>query len=953
MMAGMKIRLSGGVVASGQRAWLAGRSGPAEIVDEPALPLGAPVALGPPDASDGQVRRAVTELTRLVSAGGAAAAGAGVDLGAGFRSARLAGARGDQRDAVLAALRAVGVAQADRLGDRAGFLVALLGPAATKRVGAAATQAITEGRWAAVTLASAASDVLWPEQLERVLALEAAPGADVVPGPASALAQHLRLVLDPFPEPRRLELLLDLWERVAEHHARLARRERLLGTQSRRSRADDLRERRRQLDDDQVLGLLRTSVADPETRLADVARWAPPDHYWRNRFDGLIRDAFAAAALLRTAVAVADHGLEDGLARSADLLRAAETLLPAAVADAAARRVPGLTGLPARPGVYVRDINRRLAGSGPRDHRFANFVRPRLACARDFALVIMGDVRVLLDEPWEFPDAALRSWAASDLRSCRKAVGYSPVRPPAGWDGIPVPPWTMDVFGEREPLAQRLAAQPGVDAADVEVAADLLWYAELVDALAVVFGHDAAQGPAGAAFPWLDYDPAVAVTPLSPRLYSVTLGVSGAAQLVALGGTPPKRVRTWKDLTDGLLASISVAEAITGEFTVPGPLGSLDGTPVAGTGLCVRVARNARTLAEWSDYMGNCIASQYYTDRAKAGRSVLTGLYDKDGVLVVNAELVPRRPAARGWRVGEIQARFNQPPDEALERRFRAWVEAIRFAGASGDTSALPEEPAPSRPSRRPAVPRLVEEVGPVLGALAQRAWADEVDEQVLGVFAAVAGTAPDAALARLRRLGPGGLADACRQALDAGTVSLPDLWAASGVRPLRTAVADPALSDHLGQLSLLLREPPMAKTLRRLVKRPAIAGSYALDLVSRGVRRAIGDLASADDPVIARALTGRVNEDLLCALAVAVTCRVPAVGLVAVTPPGTVRVPGYPATALDDESGPWQRAVPHARELGADPSVFLPETAEHGLRVPASWLAGGNWTALWARAHR
>jgi hypothetical protein len=56
--------------------------------------------------------------------------------------------------------------------------------------------------------------------------------------------------------------------------------------------------------------------------------------------------------------------------------------------------------------------------------------------------------------------------------------------------------------------------------------------------------------------------------------------------------------------------------------------------------------------------MGNCIAGQHYADPASTGQSVLTGLYDKNEVLIVNAELVRRRPAARGWRVAEITARF-------------------------------------------------------------------------------------------------------------------------------------------------------------------------------------------------------------------------------------------------------------------------------------------------------
>ncbi|MCP9948428.1 hypothetical protein [Actinomadura madurae] len=197
----MKIRLSGGLVASGRHAWIAGPSGPRRLLDGSDARPGAAVALGPEDAPEEDAAHAVEELSLLVADGGAVAAGAGVDLGAGFRSARLDGARGDQRDAALAALRAVGVRNAHRLGERSGFLVALFGPAVTKRVGAAAARAAEDGRWAALHLASAASDVLGPEQLERVLALEA-PDADLAPdGPPSVLALYLRQVLGDVPGP--------------------------------------------------------------------------------------------------------------------------------------------------------------------------------------------------------------------------------------------------------------------------------------------------------------------------------------------------------------------------------------------------------------------------------------------------------------------------------------------------------------------------------------------------------------------------------------------------------------------------------------------------------------------------------------------------------------------------------------------------------------------------------
>ncbi|GAA4487566.1 hypothetical protein GCM10023191_015610 [Actinoallomurus oryzae] len=953
MMDRMKIRLAGGVVADGRCAWVPGSPAPVDGSDAPA---GAAVALGPAEATDDQVRGAVDELGRLVAAGGVAAAGANVDLGAGFRSARLAGARGDQRDAVLAALRVLGVEDAHRLGDRAGFLVALFGPAVTRRVGAAAARAIGEGRWAALHLAVAASDTLGPEQVEQVLALRAPEGADLTPdGPPSALAHHLRQVLEPVPRPRRLELVLDLWAQVLEHHAGLARRERRLATQSRRDRIGDLRLRRRHDDDEVILGWLR-AYEGREPSLADAARWVPPDGYWSQALAGLLQDALATTALLRTAVAVADHGLEDGLARSAALIRAADAET-AWVATRSSRPVPGLTGLPSHPIAYVRDIHRKLTSGTPHDAKFAAYIRQRLACARDYARVVMETAAALLYAYPGAPEHVRRNWGRSDLRKWRAGAGYGPARPPAGWEGIP--PWTVPLLGQEEPLSRRLAASPDAAPAEVEMVGDLLWYADLIDALAELYGNDVAGVTRGTGAPWFDHDPPPPDEPLTPRLDSITLAVSGAAQLVALGGTPPKGVRTWRGLTEGLLAGTAIAEALTGEFPVPAPLAALDGAEVPGVGVRFRVARGARTLAEWSDYMGNCIAGPYYLEEARAGRSCLAGLYDEEGTLLLNVELIPRRPVGRGWRVGEIAARFNDTPDPVLERRIWDWVDTI--PGPTADDASAAAEPAPPdeappvRPARRHSASRLTAEAGPALDALARRAWKDEAGEEVLGTFARLAGTPPEAALTRLRRLGAARFADACRRALDTGAVDLDQLWAAGGIRPLTTAVEalDPAVRDRFEALSLLLDGSPLPKSLRKLVKLPAVADAYALDLAARGTRRAIGELANRDDPVVARAIAGRPSEPLLCALTVMVTCRAPAIELAPVAPPRTVAVPGHPATSLEDESGPWQRAFPLAREMGADTTRLWDAIAEHGLRLPASWLGTGGWPALWSRAHR
>ncbi|MFC4055296.1 hypothetical protein ACFOY4_36885 [Actinomadura syzygii] len=941
----MKIRLAGGVVASGRAAWAARPAGPARLPDGAGERPGEPVALGPDGAGDADVRHAVTELTRLVADGGAVAAGAGVDLGAGFRSARLDGARGDQRDAVLAALRAVGPDGAERLGERSAFLVALFGPAVTKPVGAAAGRAAAEGRWAALHLAAAASDVLGPEQLEHVLALDAGDAAVIAGGPPSALARHLRQVLEPVPRRRRLDLVVDLWGRALEHHEADARRQRRLATQSGRDRVDSLRPRRRHDDDQDVLWRVRMSLGGREPSLADAARWVPDAPYLSVLLDRLLEDALGVTALLRTAVAVADHGLHDGLARSADLLAAAAPLVTDQAAGYARRRVPGLTGLPSRPAPYVRDLHRRISGGVPRDAKLAGYVRTRLACARDLALLIVADAAEAMRLAVALRAETPGRWAAADLRNWCAVAGYG--RSPADWAGIPE--WTNALQPDTAPLYERLATEP--DAAAAETVGDLLWYVDLVDALALVHGHERAAPTPGTGEPWFEHDPEPPpAEPLAPRLDSVTLAASGAAQLVALGGVPPRHARTWPDLTGALLSGTAIAESLTGEFAVPAPLLERDGAAVPGAGVRVKIARTARDLSEWADHMGNCIASPTYLDDARKGRTGLVGLYDLRGALVANAELCPLRPGSRGWRVGEIAARFNDEPDAELERRFRAWVATV--PGPAPDVPAeVADEPPPVRPARRRGAPRLVEEVGPALGPLARDAWPGP---GAGAVFAAVAATPADTALVRLRRLGAAQLAGAVRRALDTGAADLAALWTATGRRPLAEALdaLDPALRERFDRLPLLLDDPPLPKTLRRLVKLPDVADAHALDLAGRRIRRAVGRLAVEDDPVLARAVARHAAEPLLCALTVAVTCAAPEAELAVVSAPRAAAVPGYPATTLADEDGAWRRALPAARELGADTGRFWDEIEAHGLRVPASWLGAGGWPALWARAH-
>lgn len=844
------------------------------------------MAVGPRDADPGP---ALAALARLVADAGAVAAGAGVELAPGFVSARLEGAHGDRRDAVLAALRAVDPA---RLGERAGLLVALFGTSATKPVGAAAEQAIAEQRWGTLQLASAASDLLGPEQLERLLALD----VDATRATASVMATHLRTVLGPYPQRRRLDLLLDLCAQVSSHQELERRRERILATQGRQSRLADLRARYAQHQDVLVLADVRGDLGHEPT-LAEAARWKAESWHWWWWLRRALADALAATALLRTAVAVADHGVEEGLARCRASLEAAAAMLNDDEAGLAARRVPGLAGLPARPGCYARDLLR------PRGESFA---LQRVARARDYGLVVLEAVTSFL----ETVPAWLGAWDGSALADWRAAAGFTEQRPPAAWTQSPL-------GNHGEPLAARPPKS--------EIPGDLLWLAELADALAVLHGHDAAmienwQG----VLPSIDVDPRPEPPdPLTPRFDSIPLAVAGVAQLVSLGGAPPARCRSWRELADSLMGSAEIAEAMTGAFRLPEPLAAWEGRVVPGTRLRVQWAHDPRMLARWSSYMGNCIAGPGYVEAATKGESMLAALLDRDGQIALNVEIVRGRGA---WRVEELRARFNADPEPALEKQVERWAKGL-------PAPEIPAAPAVSHPprgprGRRPRL-RLFAEVGEPLSALASAALADSVTVAAVGVLEELyGGPVP------LRRLGPDRLAAVCRDGLT--SVGLARLWSATASRPLERALAELAYGERLDPL---LDDTPLLGSLRTLAKQPAIAQARTIELVARRIRAAIGSMARSGEPV----LDSGPGVDALCALVVAATSWQAPGPLITLT-----EASGFPASRLDDEV--WQRALLGARELGADLAAFH---AHGGLAVPAAWLGRGGWPALWSRAKR
>jgi hypothetical protein len=138
----------------------------------------------------------------------------------------------------------------------------------------------------------------------------------------------------------------------------------------------------------------------------------------------------------------------------------------------------------------------------------------------------------------------------------------------------------------------------------------------------------------------------------------------------------------------------------------------------------------------------------------------------------------------------------------------------------------------------------------------------------------------------------------------------------------------------------------PLPRSLRALVRRVEIAPAYAMDVVARAVRAAMGELMGEE--LLARSVARRPTPELLCALVIAHTAS-STVDAVRLVPPGTTEVPGFPATDLLDPDGPWQQAIPVAAELGAAVDQF----GEQGLLVPAALLGRGGWPALWSRAHR
>jgi hypothetical protein len=940
-MVSMSIQLAFGVTAGpGVSCWLPSSGGRAVLARDRAgaHPAGAPVAIGPVDADPSEAIRQLALLTDT-------AAGAGVDLGGGFTSARLAGARGDRRDAVLAALQVLGADGAHRLGDRTAGLVAMFGPSATKRVGAAANTAVAEQRWAALHLASAASDLLGPEQLERVLDLRAPDGIDPFPhGAASTLAEHLSRVLSRYQRPRRLRLVISLWDHVCDQLLERKRIERRATSQTRAHRIDKLRERHRGHFDEMILGRVHREVVGQPT-LASAARWRPPDWWPAAELGRLVQDAIAATALLRFARTLSDEGLAVAAERHRHELAAADFLTEDELAKAA-RRPEGAYSHPARPGNYVRQLVHAFGPERTINTRAETYAQTRAAMAHNYGVVVYDAAFELLweiDRPLHNCYDTCRPWAVPQLQKWRTATGYS--RTPESWEQPPLADAHAD--GPVQPLAQRLAEDPAAP----ECAHDLLWLADLADALAPFYGNERAGVRHERPLPDLTYN---APQPEAPRTDSVPQAAAGVAQLVMFGATPPPRCGSWPELAAAVRADAVIAEASTGAFPIPPEVSALDRHTVAG--LSVELGREPRQLAEWSSFMGNCIGEHWYADTAHKGQCVLVAFRNPaDGRIAANLDI---RRHTGGWYVYELRARFNDNVTSALEKQIKHWVDSIPAPAPTTPEPLLPVPPPRARggAARRSATRLPAELTKALTAAVAQELASAASARRTYAKLARGLGHPqpadfePEAAVIALKRLSQAEHVDLLRAALtdlDAAT-----LWQATRARPLAAAVArlDPDLREY-DRLGTLTDGSPLPRTLRALVRRPDIAPAHAMDVVARAVRTAMGALIG--DDVLTRSVVRRPSPELVCSLVIATTCLSTPDNVVRVLAAKKTVVPGFPTSRLSDELGPWQRALGAAAELGAPVELFRKRIAEHGLLVPAALLGKGGWSALWSRAHR
>ena len=905
------VRLANGVLAApAEEAWLAWPCGQ-PVAGAPRgsapPPPGAPVVLGPRTSRPGAVIAALVALDDLLRKAGLAACGAGVDLGNGFRSGRLAGATEERRDAVFAALRGLGAEGAHRVGDRATVLTALCGPRATRRVGAALQRAAVDGRWAAIHLAVAASDVLGPEQLEQILELPEPAGADPIPGGLpSTLAAQLGRLLVPYTPPRRLTLLLDLWGRVLAHPARTRPPIRLMEGQLGEEHVADVLHVRRGVRDAWVLDYLAAidgprswGVTTPWPQRVASAMWTRVPAGRKNPFAAeesrrLLADALAALALTATALAATRRPVTEALVANATAL--AMSIHPDAVPTGAADLDGVLAGplpTPGRPGHLVARLAVAAVGATAWDF-IAHFQPHRWAAG------FHGDPR------WTPPVGLFADCAgifAEDLSRRDVARFARPLLAQAYAQGSAVLAELLSRFyedGHPLPHGQLVARWARACASEVGDVAELghrqppyatcdcngWWILALADNLADLEQRTRiAPDWHGGELPW----DAIAGEEEEPdeeedraSLGSVPGAVAAAAQLLQWGASAPARPGTWAELADGLWQGAPIGAP----FQVPVEIADWHGEELPGSGLRIQVAHGYTDLNIWAAYMGNCIAG--YAEEGESGECVLLALREADGTIAVNVDLHHGRSR---WHVDEARERFNAALSPGIDTLLQAWVAALprtrTLPGAEADAP-----PPPVRVVRTPrasgAAPARRPRPSPaVLTARQSLAVATEQHREAClsshgGVLVEIAtrlATHPpgdaEAAVIVLTRATPARLAVAVADCL--AEVDLPTIWAATGQRPLRAALdaLDASTADLLN-VGALADAGPVSANLRAVANLDPIKRARKLENAQRAVRAALGTLLRGADPRFDEAIARRPRPGPVCAAILGSTLGLP-----------------------------------------------------------------------------
>lgn len=942
----------------------------------------------------------------------------------------------DRRDAFLLALATLGPDAVMRMGGAERALRGLCGPDATKPLGRAIARAVDEGRWELLHLVSAASDHVPPERLVELLQADAdlatdgldGPGRVLACGSARGLSDQLGELLAPYTSRRRADLLRDLVREVAHHRRQRVDAARRAEVGARMTnpvgiQQDDLRQQLVLLLDD-VAGTEPARELGARTWIVGAAAvaglWEPTPAWAAALLSIVTREVFAARILLAAA-----EGLR---ARPEDewqgVMDAWEDLAPArahlARRPSSARRrstrVPSTDG-PATQSVIDLDLAVGMWKGTARKRQFLAGRQVRTADAPSVGLALLSRAVSLVNAAGAAVNDLLLAIARSGVHLTLDDFAADPFLD-LTWLGLlsdgpqaPVPgSWSSraDLRGaDGRPLvatalARRLAADPTAS----EHWLDLRWHAaadahgldlagQRVANVRVVRGllveTRAMEGDG-------DDDPT------RPPLDSIPGAVAGAVQLLRLGGRVPPRPVSWSKLVDGLHGSFDTAQLMARTFRVPPRLLQVaDGAEIAALGLRVRVGTNIRMLADWANYMGNCILSNYAADAAR-GRSVLLGLYDDDR-LVYNLELVRRR---NQWQAWEFQGRFNEEPADAVVAEVHAWVATLDPPTGRAELRVKAHRAPPRRGGggrsrgrrtalREPGLRALEAVTSDVVMSVAhpvavlaplvpsrRRASTDPTP----GVSTAFGAPGSDLAatvelVAELSRT-PATLAAIvfdCLHHEPRGDV-VDALWSIVRADPFAQAasVMTDRQREHLPELDhLASADPTLRRSDLRLVAVPAVRAAWDLGRLRRAALMALADLADADASTTTTTASGTAapvasaQDPTLLTTAVLLysAARLERAGQIGRLRPRTsdTRVPvdpagivaGHPTTRLRADGGPWTTAWALAEAARPTTTSDLAHAVDRRLDsdvapillVPSAALAGRTWEQHWAALHR